>query len=59
MHVGAGLGLPIVCLFGNSGEQRWRPWGVAQQLLKKPSLDVKDIHVDEVAAAFLSLQRAD
>ncbi|RTL55498.1 MAG: glycosyltransferase family 9 protein [Rhodocyclaceae bacterium] len=56
MHVAAGLGLPIVCLFGNSGLQRWRPWGVPQQVLQKPSLDVADISVEEVAAAFNALR---
>ncbi|MDK9701563.1 MAG: glycosyltransferase family 9 protein [Sulfuritalea sp.] len=58
MHLGAGLGLPIVCLFGNSGADRWRPWGVPYRLLQKPSLDVQDIGVDEVIAAFNAL-RAD
>jgi ADP-heptose:LPS heptosyltransferase len=58
MHLGAGLGLPIVCLFGNSGAVRWRPWGVPYRLLQKPSLDVRDISVDEVIAAFNGL-RAD
>ena len=55
MHLAAGLGLPIVCLFGNSGAQRWRPWGVPYRLLQKPSLDVADIGVDEVVDAFMSL----
>ena len=58
MHLAAGLGLPIVCLFGNSGATRWRPWGVPYRLLQKPSLDVIDISVDEVVAAFNAL-RAD
>ena len=26
MHVAAALGKPIVCLFGNSAPERWRPW---------------------------------
>ena len=55
MHIGAGLGLPIVCLFGNSGATHWRPWGVHYRLLQKPSLDVADIGVDEVVNAFASL----
>ena len=55
MHLAAGLGLPIVCLFGNSGVQRWRPWGVPCRVLQKPSLDVADIGVDEVIDAFASL----
>ncbi|MBK7015823.1 MAG: hypothetical protein IPH39_09655 [Sulfuritalea sp.] len=58
MHLAAGLGLPIVCLFGDSGAARWRPWGVPYRLLQKPSLDVGDIAVAEVVAAFNAL-RAD
>lgn len=58
MHLGAGLGLPIVCLFGNSSAERWHPWGVPYRLLQKPSLDVADIGVDEVVGAFNEL-RAD
>jgi len=34
MRIGAGLGLPIVALFGKSSTDRWRPWGVPQRLLK-------------------------
>ena len=56
MHIGAGLGLPIVCLFGNSGATHWRPWGVHYRLLQKPSLDVADIGVDEVVSAFDALR---
>ncbi|MDO8788925.1 MAG: glycosyltransferase family 9 protein [Sulfuritalea sp.] len=55
MHLGAGLGLPIVCLFGNSGAKRWRPWSVPYRLLQKASLNVADIGVDEVVDAFMSL----
>jgi heptosyltransferase III len=55
MHLGAGLGLPIVCLFGQSGAARWRPWGVPYRLLQKPSLNVRDINVGEVIVAFNEL----
>lgn len=56
MHLAAGLGLPIVCLFGNSGTRRWRPWGVPQRVLQKPSLDVADTGVGDVVEAFTSLR---
>ncbi len=56
MHLAAGLGLPIVCLFGNSGAARWRPWGVPYRLLQKPSCNVADIGVDEVVSAFTGLR---
>jgi heptosyltransferase-3 len=55
MHLGAGLGLPIACLFGNSGAVRWRPWGVPYRLLQPPSFDVADVGVEEVVTAFASL----
>ena len=56
MHLAAGLGLPIVCLFGDSGAGRWRPWGVPYRLLQKPSREVTSIGVDEVVAAFSELR---
>lgn len=52
MHLAAGLGLPIVCLFGQSGAERWRPWGVAHEVLQKESREVADIAPAEVLAAF-------
>ena len=51
MHLAAGLGKPIVCLFGNSSAERWRPWGVRYELLQPASRNVTDISVDEVLAA--------
>lgn len=51
MHVAAGLGKPIVCLFGDSGAAQWRPWGVPHELLQPPTRDVRDISVAEVLAA--------
>lgn len=56
MHIGAGLGLPIVALFGDSSVQRWRPWAVPQRVLQAPSRNVVDITVAEVAAAFSELR---
>ncbi|HLA33350.1 MAG TPA: glycosyltransferase family 9 protein [Rhodocyclaceae bacterium] len=57
MHLAAGLGLPIVCLFGDSGAQHWRPWGVPYRLLQKPSRTVMDIEVAEVLTAFFELKK--
>ena len=56
MHLAAGLGLPIVALFGDSSVERWRPWGVPQSVLQAPSRNVADISVAEVAAAFNALR---
>lgn len=55
MHVAAGLGKPIVCLFGQSTAARWHPWGVSYELLQPPSMDVRDINVDEVVSAYRRL----
>ncbi len=52
MHIGAGLGLPIVCFFGNSDASRWHPWGVPYELLQEPSGDVNDISVDAALDAY-------
>ncbi|MFZ4536211.1 glycosyltransferase family 9 protein [Propionivibrio sp.] len=51
MHVGAGLGLPILCFFGNSDASKWYPWGVPNETLQKPSHNVIDISVEEAAEA--------
>jgi ADP-heptose:LPS heptosyltransferase len=55
MHVAAGLGKPIVCLFGQSTADRWHPWGSAYELLQMPSMEVKDISADAVARAYAAL----
>ena len=55
MHLAAGLGKPIVALFGQSTVDRWKPWRVPQVVIQKPSLEVNDIGVDEVVDAFLRL----
>lgn len=58
MHIGAALGLPIVCFFGNSDPCTWRPWGVAHEVLQKPSREVSDVSVDEAMEAFRRLMSA-
>lgn len=58
MHLAAGLGKPIVCLFGNSAAERWHPWAVRYQLLQPASRDVRDISTDEVLAAYRRLTEA-
>jgi heptosyltransferase III len=55
MHLAAGLGKPIVCLFGRSDATRWHPWGVPYELLQTPSKDVTDIAVVDVVQAFQRL----
>jgi heptosyltransferase-3 len=54
-HIAAALGKPMVCLFGDSPVERWRPWGVRQRILQPRSRDVRDLPQDEVFDAFESL----
>ncbi|QWT46755.1 glycosyltransferase family 9 protein [Azospira inquinata] len=56
MHLGAGLGLPIVCFFGNSDARKWHPWGVPYELLQADSQDVNDISVAQALEAYSRLQ---
>ena len=51
MHLAAGLGKPMVVLFGKSDAQHWHPWGVRHVVLQPPSLDVSDVSVEQVLAA--------
>ncbi len=57
MHVAAGLGKPIMALFGNlrSDAVRHHPWQVPYKLLQKESGDVIDISTDEAITATLQL----
>jgi len=57
MHLAAGLGKPIVCFFGNSNAERWRPWGVSYELLQPPSRKVSDVSVDDALAAYEALEQ--
>lgn len=55
MHVNAGLGNPVVALFGDSDLIRWRPWGVPYTLMHQPTQSVMDISPEEVAQAAIQL----
>ena len=55
MHLGAALGKPIVCLFGQSDAPRWRPWSVPHELLQRDTHDVADIAPADVIAAYARL----
>jgi heptosyltransferase III len=55
MHLAAALGKPIVCFFGNSDPQTWRPWGVPHTVLQCPAEDVSDVTVEQARNAALEL----
>jgi ADP-heptose:LPS heptosyltransferase len=58
MHLAAGLGKPIVALFGDSDPSRWHPWGVPQVVLQPPSRDVKDLAPENVLESWSALRPA-
>ncbi len=55
MHLAASLGIPVVCLFGDSDPQHWGPWKASHRTLQKPSREVADISVQEVTSALVDL----
>jgi ADP-heptose:LPS heptosyltransferase len=55
MHVAAGLGKPIACLFGQSNATRWRPWGVPHVVLQTESRDAADVPLSAAVAALDSI----
>ena len=52
MHLAAALGKPVVALFGDSPAARWRPWGVAHEVVQAAAGDVANLPVSEVASAW-------
>ncbi len=61
MHIAAGLGKPVVALFGDSPVERWRPWGVPHVVVQPGSHDLRELDVASVfdALALLVAQRDD
>jgi ADP-heptose:LPS heptosyltransferase len=56
MHLAAGLGKPIVCMFGDSDASRWHPWGVPHELLQPANREVRQLAVADLVAAYERLQ---
>jgi ADP-heptose:LPS heptosyltransferase len=55
MHLAAGLGKPVVALFGDSPPERWRPWAVPHRVVRPASRDLKDLPLADVLDALASL----
>ncbi len=55
MHLGAALGLPIACFFGQSDVATWRPWGVEYRVMQPASQDVSEVSTAEALAALSEL----
>lgn len=58
MHLAAALGKPILCFFGDSPPERWRPWQTPHELLQPVSRDLKDLSVEQAMAGLERLLRA-
>ena len=56
MHLAAGLSRRILCFFGDSGPERWRPWKVPHVLLQPASRDLGDLSVEEALSGFERLE---
>jgi ADP-heptose:LPS heptosyltransferase len=52
MHIAAALGKPIVALFGDSPQVRWRPWGVPHRIASTQSTNLADLPLGEVLGAY-------
>jgi len=54
MHVAAGLGLPMVALFGNlpAKKRQWHPWQVPHEVVSGETREVAAIAVEQVAQAW-------
>jgi len=52
MHIAAGLGKPIVCLFGKSSLTHWHPWGVPYVALQPASEEAADVTLEEMLSGF-------
>ncbi len=55
MHLAAGVGTPVVALFGSAEPKHWHPWGVAHRVLRPSSRTVADLDPATVLEATLAL----
>jgi len=58
MHLAAALDKPILCFFGDSTPERWRPWKARHELVQPASQDLKDLSVVQAVSGFERLWRA-
>lgn len=53
MHLAAGLGRPIVCLFGYDGAREWAPWGEHRLLHAEPLSELDEDRVFSALSSYL------
>jgi ADP-heptose:LPS heptosyltransferase len=51
MHIAAGLGKPIVTIWGSTNPDRWKPYGVKHILLQDESKNAENIKIEDVFQA--------
>ncbi|MFU2316333.1 glycosyltransferase family 9 protein [Rahnella sp. PCH160] len=56
LHIAAGVGKPVVALFGNSDPLVWGPWKVPYRIITSADEDVAHISTDEVYDNFMALR---
>jgi heptosyltransferase-3 len=58
MHLAAGLRKPILCFFGDSPPERWRPWMTPHELLRPATRDLRDLGVEQAVEGFERLVKS-
>lgn len=57
MHIAAGLGKPVVTVWGTTERKRWAPWGAAHIILQKETGLASAVTAKEAFEAFMELTR--
>lgn len=55
MHLAAGLGKPVLAIWGTTDRTRWAPWGVPHVILQKSGKPASSIRPEEAFAALKRL----
>jgi ADP-heptose:LPS heptosyltransferase len=55
MHIAAGLGKPVLAVWGSTDKRRWAPWGVPFKILQKSSYRASSVSAPEAFEAFKEL----
>lgn len=55
MHIAAGLGKPVLAIWGSTDERRWAPWAAPHIILKKDSKHASSVSPKEAFETFMKL----
>lgn len=56
LHIAAGVGKPVVALFGNSDGYHWGPWQVPSRVLEATDNHVNSLSTHQVYGSFIDLR---